>query len=183
MRASKLPNLLFQFYQKKSYLSRSIRFWNSPPCQDMSTLRSPLGRPCKNPLNSAQKGPLGVIRRSPNLRCAEKTCQGCKNSRCHFARHCTSGCQHRQPGGRHPTPKLGGSKIWLLNQKIGDFTLPKWMVKIVENPIKMDDLGGKHHYFWETPICIRNFWSNFKHETPTFCLIEILNNKKIEVTI
>lgn len=24
--------------------------------------------------------------------CQCKTCQGCKNSRCHFARHCTSGC-------------------------------------------------------------------------------------------
>ena len=25
---------------------------------------------------------------------------------------------------------------------------PKWMVKIMENPIKMDDLGGFSHYFW-----------------------------------
>ncbi len=26
---------------------------------------------------------------------------------------------------------------------------PKWMVKIMENPIKMDDLGGFYHpYFW-----------------------------------
>ena len=33
-------------------------------------------------------------------------------------------------------PKMGG-------------TLPKWMVKIMENPIKMDDLGGFYHpYFW-----------------------------------
>ena len=24
---------------------------------------------------------------------------------------------------------------------------PKWMVKIMENPIKMDDFGGKTHYF------------------------------------
>ena len=29
---------------------------------------------------------------------------------------------------------------------------PKWMVKIMENPIKMDDLGGKTHYFWKHPI-------------------------------
>ena len=28
---------------------------------------------------------------------------------------------------------------------------PKWMVKIMENPIKMDDLGG-NPLFWETPI-------------------------------
>ena len=29
---------------------------------------------------------------------------------------------------------------------------PKWMVKIIENPIKMDDLGG-FPIFLETPIC------------------------------
>ncbi len=29
---------------------------------------------------------------------------------------------------------------------------PKWMVKIMENPIKMDDLGVP--LFEETPICI-----------------------------
>ena len=28
---------------------------------------------------------------------------------------------------------------------------PKWMVKIMENPIKMDDLGGETHYFWKHP--------------------------------
>ena len=27
---------------------------------------------------------------------------------------------------------------------------PKWMVKIVENPIKMDDLGGKPTIFGNT---------------------------------
>ena len=25
---------------------------------------------------------------------------------------------------------------------------PKWMVKIMENPIKLDDLGGNTPYFW-----------------------------------
>ena len=29
---------------------------------------------------------------------------------------------------------------------------PKWMVKIMENPIKMDDLGGKPPLFLEIPI-------------------------------
>ena len=29
----------------------------------------------------------------------------------------------------------------------------KWMVKIVENPIKIDDLGGPP-LFLETPICV-----------------------------
>ena len=32
-------------------------------------------------------------------------------------------------------------KYWMF-PKIGG-TTPKWMVKIMENPIKMDDLGGK----------------------------------------
>ena len=31
---------------------------------------------------------------------------------------------------------------------------PKWMVKIMENPIKMDDLGGFNPLFSETPICV-----------------------------
>ena len=31
-------------------------------------------------------------------------------------------------------------------RKIGVYT-PKWMVKIMENPIKMDDLGGKPPLF------------------------------------
>ena len=37
--------------------------------------------------------------------------------------------------------------------KIGvGFYPPKWMVKIMENPIKMDDLGGPS-LFLETPTC------------------------------
>ena len=35
-------------------------------------------------------------------------------------------------------PKIGGKH-------------PKWMVKIMENPLKMDDLGGKPHYFRKHP--------------------------------
>ena len=38
--------------------------------------------------------------------------------------------------------------IWVF-PKIGFFT-PKWMVKIMENPIKMDDLGGKPTIFGNT---------------------------------
>ncbi len=30
---------------------------------------------------------------------------------------------------------------------------PKWMVKIMKNPIKMDDLGAPH-YFWKHPYII-----------------------------
>ena len=39
--------------------------------------------------------------------------------------------------------------IWMLNQNRGVYP-PKWMVKIKENPIKMDDLGVP--LFLETPI-------------------------------
>ncbi len=28
---------------------------------------------------------------------------------------------------------------------------PKWMVKMMENPIKMDDLGGVPPIFWKHP--------------------------------
>ena len=35
--------------------------------------------------------------------------------------------------------------------------IPKWMVKIMENPIKMDDLGVP--LFLETPICIQKCFS------------------------
>ena len=31
---------------------------------------------------------------------------------------------------------------------------PKWMVKIMENPIKMDDLGGKPTIFGNTHVDI-----------------------------
>ena len=38
---------------------------------------------------------------------------------------------------------------------------PKWMVKIMENPIKMDDLGGKNPYFWfNTHIYIKKLYQN-----------------------
>ena len=39
--------------------------------------------------------------------------------------------------------------------------IPKWMVKIMENPIKMDDLGGKptiwgYPYFWKFTHLIKS---------------------------
>ena len=42
-----------------------------------------------------------------------------------------------------------------VNPKIGGFYPPKWMVKIMENPIKMDDLGGPP-LFLETPIWLQS---------------------------
>ena len=41
--------------------------------------------------------------------------------------------------------------------KIGVFP-PKWMVKIMENPIKMDDLGGKSTIFGNTHIGSLRAW-------------------------
>ena len=41
--------------------------------------------------------------------------------------------------------------IWVF-PKIGGFYPPKWMVKIIENFIKMDDLGVA--LFLETPISL-----------------------------
>ena len=40
-------------------------------------------------------------------------------------------------------------------QKIGVFTPPKWLVKVMENPIKMDGLGGPP-LFSETSILTKN---------------------------
>ena len=45
-----------------------------------------------------------------------------------------------------PSPTHQGFDMGV-NPKIGGKP-PKLMVKIMETPIKMDDLGGKHHYFW-----------------------------------
>ena len=42
---------------------------------------------------------------------------------------------------------------------------PKWMVKIMENRIRMDDLGGKPNYFWKHPY-IRCMFSH-THNTNT----------------
>ena len=39
-----------------------------------------------------------------------------------------------------------------VNPKIGGKP-PKWMVKIMENHIKMDDLGGKPPIFGSRPMC------------------------------
>ena len=37
--------------------------------------------------------------------------------------------------------------------KIGGFDPPKWMLYfMVQNPIKVHDLGGFYHYFWKHPI-------------------------------
>ena len=54
--------------------------------------------------------------------------------------------------------------------------IPKWMVKIMENPIKMDDLGGKNLYFWfnthiviHQPKCVQTLcWRSAKNEFTTW---------------
>ena len=59
-------------------------------------------------------------------------------------------------------PKDGD--IWVF-PKIG-VKPPKWMVKIMENPIEMDDLGGKPTIYGNTHLreesfYFGNFWINF----------------------
>ena len=53
---------------------------------------------------------------------------------------------------------------------------PKWMVKIMENPIKMDDLGGKLHYFRKHPNVFLRFNGNaiFSSEMIWKCMEGIL---------
>ena len=46
--------------------------------------------------------------------------------------------------------------IWRFPNIVGT---PKWMVKIMENPIKMDDLGGKPSIFGNTHM---SYGQNFK---------------------
>ena len=48
--------------------------------------------------------------------------------------------------GSHASPTIGYRDV---EPKIGVFYPPKWMVKIMENPIKIDDLGVP--LFLETP--------------------------------
>ena len=60
-----------------------------------------------------------------------------------------------KPGA--PRAKMGGGRKWVLNQKL------EWMVKIMENLIKMDDLGGPP-LFLEIPkfyAWVENFATTF----------------------
>ncbi len=50
--------------------------------------------------------------------------------------------------------------IWVFPKHNG---IPKWMVKVMENPIKifkMDDLGVP--LFLETPTCLYQLWIRYK---------------------
>ena len=49
---------------------------------------------------------------------------------------------------------------------------PKWMVKIMENPIKMDDLGGKPMIFGNTHI------NEFAHLTVGMGVLRLCHEKK-----
>ena len=69
----------------------------------------------------------------------------------------------------HGTPMLrwavggcvGKVLIWGWFPKIGK--TPKWMVKTMENPIKMDDLGGKSTIFGNTQIWLLILFCPFPH--------------------
>ena len=56
----------------------------------------------------------------------------------------------RNSEGKYLKKKI--SCIWVF-PKIGGKP-PKWMVKIMENPIKIDDLGGFSPYFWKHPFAL-----------------------------
>ena len=48
---------------------------------------------------------------------------------------------------------LRAKSIWMFPKTGGK--PPKWMVKIMKNPIKMDDLGD--HYFWKHPYSRKDY--------------------------
>ena len=53
---------------------------------------------------------------------------------------------------------------------------PKWMVKIMENPIKMGWFGGKTHYFWKHPYSAEHHFS-YLH----WCLGKMSNQNGFDV--
>ncbi len=63
--------------------------------------------------------------------------------------------------------------LWVF-PKIGVVNPSKWMVQIMENPIKMDDLGV-FPYFWKRPYLstnletTRNFMPQWVKNIPPFC--------------
>ena len=50
-----------------------------------------------------------------------------------------------------PLQEVGSSRIRNMGVSKNRGGPPKWMVKIMGNPIKMDDLGGKTHYSRKHP--------------------------------
>ena len=79
--------------------------------------------------------------------------------------------KHGAPGQTIDSLDSCKRDIWVF-PKIGGFP-PKWMVKIMENPIKMDDLGGPP-LFLETPIF---FWGGEKCQTEKSlsCMLQVLD--------
>ena len=70
-------------------------------------------------------------------------------------------------------------------QKIGG-TPPKWMVIILENPIKMDDLEGCFPLFSEAPICCTIFSGTtvlFRAEPRSFVLSGLVPNLSQQKTV
>ena len=55
----------------------------------------------------------------------------------------------KKSSGQPPSPRAGAGEV-LGSKNMGCF--PKWMVKIMEHPIKIDDLGGKHTIFGNTHL-------------------------------
>ena len=51
-----------------------------------------------------------------------------------------------------PDPPCKSDSLYMGASKNRGVYPPKWMVYFMENPIKIDDLGGFYHpYFWKHP--------------------------------
>jgi len=59
---------------------------------------------------------------------------------------------------------------------------PKWMVKIMENPIKMDDLEGKPHYFRKHPCPSLSSLDHENYRSSPPIIMEMENGPIIEET-
>ena len=67
------------------------------------------------------------------------------------------------------TNNLLEDPTWVLNQKLG-VNPPKWMVKIMETPLKWDDFGGKPTIFGNTHM--------FPQDVRMFMTLDFNGSKK-----
>ena len=81
---------------------------------------------------------------------------------------CTIGSHPRKVGFQSLQESSEKAGIWVLNQKIGVGPTPQngWL-KLMENPLKIDNLGVP--LFLETPICISIILSQNRRKTMNWC--------------
>ena len=75
-----------------------------------------------------------------------------------------AGSQHFRPAGGMGSQIFGGVMMWMFPKIV---VPPKWMVKIMENPIKMDDLGVPT--FSETSIVSQRNQRDFQNFRSLYC--------------